>query len=301
MIFGVDVGGTTVKIGLVENHKLIDKYEIPTKKETLIKDICLSIQEYNKKHHLSEPQGIGFGLPGMVIKNYVYKLPNIGIGEFDLEKEVKNYFPNAIIASSNDANVAALGEMLYHKECENACMITIGTGVGGGIVLGGKVLEGSHGCAGEVGHMPIALDYGFQCTCRLTGCLETVASATGVVRLAKYHYLEYHTKLKEPFAAKDVFDYAKKKDELASFVVDKVAFYLARCIAAISLVADVDVCYIGGGVSKAGDILIDLIKNHYQKISHYGVKTLDIKVATLLNDAGMIGAAGLLGDLDGSM
>ena len=297
MIFGIDVGGTTVKIGAVENLKIIDKFEIPTKKETLFEDICLFIQDYMKKNKIDKIEGIGFGLPGNVIQNYIYRLPNIGIHDIDLQEEISKYFPNVPIVAQNDANVAALGEMLYHNEYQSACMITLGTGVGCGIVIDGKVLEGIHGAAGEVGHMGIAKEYNFACSCGLNGCLETVASATAVVRLAKYHkehMREFDTSLKESFTAKDVFDLAKAGDPLCCFVVDRVCYYIAKCISILAITVDVEVYYIGGGVSKAGDILISTIQKHYETMAHYAVKSVTIEQATLLNDAGMLGAAGLL-------
>ena len=294
MKFGIDVGGTTVKIGVVEANKIIDKFEIPTIKETLFKDISLFLKEYISKKGIQSIEGIGFGLPGNVVNNYIYNLPNIGIKNINLVAEMEKYFPGVFVTAQNDANVAALGEMLYHNEYKNACMITLGTGVGCGIVLNGKVLEGTHGAAGEAGHMVIAEEYNFACTCGLKGCLETVASATGVVRLAKYHYKEYETKLPLEFNAKDVFDLAKQNDPLCLFVVNKVAYYIAKCIAILSITVDVDVYYIGGGVSKAGDILIDTIKKHYKGLAHYAVKEVKIEAAKLLNDAGMLGAAGLI-------
>lgn len=296
MIFGVDIGGTTVKIGVVENRKLIAKYEINTVKETFIKDICLSIKEYMQNHQIQSIEGIGFGVPGNVINNYIYRLPNIGVENIDLKLEVSKYFPNLKIAACNDANVAALGEMIYHNEYNSCCMITLGTGVGGGIIINGKVVEGMHGAGGEIGHMIIADDYNFNCTCGLSGCLETVASATGVVRLAKYHKDQFESKLADNFEAKDVFDLAKQNDPLCVYVVDKVASYIAKCIAILAITVDVEVYYIGGGVSKAGSILIDAIKKHYNRYSHYAVKDVKIEAATLLNDAGMLGAASLLSE-----
>lgn len=293
MRFGVDIGGTTVKIGVVDQNKIIDSYFIKTKKETLFKDICFSIKNYANKFNI-EIDGIGFGVPGNIIDNHIYNLPNIGIKDINLISEVSKYFKNIKIAGGNDANVAALGEMKYHNEYQNACMITLGTGVGCGIVLNGKILEGSHGAAGEVGHMPIALDYNFSCGCGLKGCLETVASATGVTRLANYHRGEFKTNLPEKFGAKDVFDAARIGDELACYVVDRVSFYIAKLIAIMAVCVDVDVYYIGGGVSKAGKILIDKINEHYDKLSFFAVKKVKIEAAHLLNDAGMLGAACLL-------
>lgn len=293
MIFGIDVGGTTVKIGVVQDHKIIDKYEIPTRKESFIEDICHSILEYARTHSI-EITGLGFGLPGTIINNYIYNLPNIGVQNIDLVSRVHALIPNVRVEGGNDANVAALGEMLYHSEYQNACMITLGTGVGCGVVLNGKILEGVHGAAGEVGHLHIADEYDFQCNCGLHGCLETVASATGIVRLAEFHKHEFKTSLKESFTAKDIFDLAKQKDPLCSYVVDKLCYYIAKCISILSVVVDVDVYYIGGGVSKAGTILIEGIQKHYQKLCFKAVKNVSIESAVLLNDAGILGGAGLL-------
>lgn len=294
MVFGIDVGGTTVKIGLIDNDKIIDKYEITSCGETFIEDICASIKAYMKEHNIEKIDGIGFGLPGNVIDNYIYNLPNMGVKNVDLVKEVSKHFPGVKIEGQNDANVAALGEMLYHNEYSSACMLTLGTGVGAGIVVDGKLIQGRHGNGGEAGHMVIADEYNFQCGCGLKGCLETVASATGVVRLAKYHRGEYETRLKDEFSCKDVFDLAKENDPLCTFVVDKVGFYIAKCMSIINVTVDVDVFYVGGGVSKAGDILINSIKKHYVNLAHFAVKNVKIEAAQLLNDAGMLGAAGLV-------
>ena len=247
-----------------------------------------------KDHNIETIDGIGFGLPGNVINNYIYNLPNMYVKNVDLIKEVSKHFPGVKIEGQNDANVAALGEMLYHNDYKSACMLTLGTGVGAGIVVDGKLIEGRHGAGGEAGHMVIADDYNFQCSCGLKGCLETVASATGIVRIAKYHRGEYETRLKEEFTCKDVFDLAKESDPLCSFVVDKISYYIAKCMAIISVTVDVDVFYVGGGVSKAGDILINAIKKHYANLSHFAVKNVGIEAAQLLNDAGMLGAAGLV-------
>ncbi len=294
MIFGIDVGGTTIKIGMVVDNKIVDKAEIPTRGSSFIEDTCLFIQKYMKEHELEQIEGIGFGLPGNVVGNYIYNLPNVGVKNIDLVKEVRQFFPDVKVEAQNDANVAALGEMLYHNESQNACMITLGTGVGCGIVLNGKVLEGTHGAAGEIGHMCIAEEYDFSCACGLKGCLETVASATGIVRLAKHHRSAFESKLPESFTAKDVFDLAKKEDPLCLFVVDKVGYFLAKCISILAITVDVDVYYIGGGVSKAGAILIEAIQKHYARFALFAVKNVKIEAATLLNDAGMLGSAGLI-------
>lgn len=293
MRFGVDVGGTSIKIGVVQNHKIIEKFSIPTKSDSFLEDICTFIKTYADEHN-QKIEGIGFGLPGNVRKNFIHDLPNMKVSNIDLLREVKKYLPGVRVMAGNDANVAALGEMIFHNECKNACLITLGTGVGCGIVLDGKILEGVHGDAGEIGHMIIADDYHFQCGCGLNGCLETVASATGIVRLARYHFNDFTTKLKEVFTAKDVCDLAKVGDPLCSFVLEKVCYYIAKSISILSVVIDVEVYYIGGGVSLAGDILIEGIKAQYKKLAHFAVKDVKIEAAALLNDAGMLGASELL-------
>ena len=294
MRFGVDIGGTTVKIGVIEGTKIVDSFVVETKPKSLFDDVCLALKDYMNSHNIVDIEGIGFGVPGTIIDNYIYRLPNVGISDIDLVGVVSKYFPNVKIAGGNDANVAALGEMMYHNEYKNACMLTLGTGVGCGIVLNGKILEGVHGAGGEVGHMLVADAYNFDCGCGLKGCLETVSSATGVVRLAKYHMNDFKTCLVGDFSAKDVFDAARCGDELAVFVVDRVCYYLGKAISILAVSVDVDVYYIGGGVSKAGAILIDGIKKHYEKISFLAVRNIEIQAAHLLNDAGMLGAACLI-------
>ena len=292
MRIGVDVGGTTVKIGFIDNYEIKHSYQIETTKDTLFDDVCKSISDYQKNNNI-EIEAIGFGIPGVVKDNFIINMPNIGITNFDLEKKVSNYFPNIKIKSCNDANAAALGEALCDDEKpESSYMITLGTGVGGGFVLNGKVLDGAHSACAEIGHMYIDHRHEFLCSCGLKGCLETVASATGIVRLAKTYYKEYKTSLKEDdFTAKDVFDKAKENDPLCSFVFDEVSKYLARGIANIACTTDVDVFYIGGGVAACGQILIDSIVKYYKKYCHFALVDTKIKLARLGNKAGMLGAA----------
>ena len=292
MVFGIDVGGTTVKIGLIENDKILDKYEIPTCGETFIEDICNSLKGYMKEHNIESIDGIGFGLPGNVINNYIYNLPNMGVKNLDLVKEVSKYFPGVKIEGQNDANVAALGEMLYHNEYKSAVMLTLGTGVGAGIVVDGKLIQGSHGNGGEAGHMVIADDYNFQCSCGLKGCLETVASATGVVRLANEYLNNMDSVLKgAEIDAKAVFDAAKAGDELALKVVNEVGDYIGKAAAFVAAVVDPDAFIIGGGVSRAGKILMDVIEASYLKYTFHISKNTPFILASLGNDGGMLGAA----------
>ena len=286
MRIGIDVGGTTVKIGLVENKEIIKSFAIKTVKETLFKDIYEAIKDYENVEF------IGFGLPGTVKDNYIVNLPNIGIKDVDINKEFKKYFPNINILSTNDANAAALGESIKASKFKSTYFITLGTGVGGGYVYNGSLVNGSHACAGEVGHAFIDPLHNFKCTCGLSGCLETVSSATGVVRLAKI----YKDKIKSNIdfntvSCKVVFDAAKQGDELGLYVVNMMADYLGIALANIAVCCDVDAFIIGGGVMDAGDFLLDKIKASFKKHAHYGVRDIEVYKASLGNQAGMLGAA----------
>ncbi len=288
---GIDVGGTTVKIGFIDNYKIVDSYSIPTVKDTLFDDVFKSIKEYCLKNSINL-EAIGMGIPGNVRNNIIVKMPNIKLENVDLNNISKKYFPNIVIKASNDANCAALGETLVDKDkVKSSYFITLGTGVGGGYVYDGKVVDGVNAACGEVGHMFIDHIHNFKCGCGLTGCLETVTSATGIVRLAKHYYKEFNTTIPSDMTAKDVFDKAKEKDPLGVFVLEMVSEYLARALSNIATVVDVECFYIGGGVSKCGNILTDCIKKYYDKYAFYAVKNTEIKLAKLGNDAGMIGAA----------
>lgn len=294
MRFGVDIGGTSIKIGLVDNYEILDSYSIPTKKDTLFDDICNSILDYMKKNNIDNIEGIGFGVPGGVKNNYINKLDNVGISNVDIEKIVRKYFPNIKIASSNDANVAALGESLKGEKSESSYMVTLGTGVGGGYIIDGKVINGFNAACGEIGHMFIDYIHNYKCNCGNCGCFETVASATGVVRLAKEYYSKFKTSLKPDMSCKDVFDYAKKDDELGLYVVDLVSKYLARGLANIAATTNIEVFYIGGGVAAGGDILLNSVKKYFKEYAYHAVKDTRIEFAKLGNSAGMLGAAYIL-------
>ena len=295
MRIGIDVGGTTVKIGIVDNYKVIDSYAIPTKQETLFDDICLSVLDNIKNHNINDIEGIGFGLPGHVVNNYIYNLPNVGIKNFDLEKKFKEYFPNVKMASCNDANAAALGEALADNGSSSSYMITLGTGVGGGLVLNGKVVDGYHSACGEIGHMFIDYIHNYQCSCGLKGCFETVTSATGIVRLANEYFDKFKTSLsKDNLSAKSIFDAARENDELGLYVLDMVSKYLGRGLATLAVSVDVEVFFIGGGVAACGNLLLDRVIEYFKEYAHYAVKDTKIKLAKLGNTAGMLGAAYLV-------
>ncbi|RIA64985.1 glucokinase [Anaeroplasma bactoclasticum] len=291
MRFGVDVGGTTVKIGVCEDYKVVDTFVVKTTKENLFKDVCEGVVNYAKEHN-GTIDFVGFGIPGVVIDNLIVNMPNIGLTNVNLNDVAKKYFPNAKIASTNDANAAALGEALVGEKSSSSYMVTLGTGVGGGYIIDDKVIAGPHAATGEIGHMYIDSKHEFQCNCGLKGCLETVASATGIVRLAKTYYNDYKTKLsKDTMSAKDVMDAAREGDALGLAVLDMVAEALGRALSIIAVTCDVDVFYIGGGVSAAGKVLLDAIKKYYNKYAFYALKNVRIELAKLGNAAGMISAA----------
>ena len=304
-LFGIDIGGTTIKIGFLDNDaNLIDKFEIPTNKrdngDKILIDVRDAILNYIKKNNISKDsiKGIGFGIPGPVSNGIVRGCVNLGWKEKDVCNEFKSLIDfSPIIACGNDANVAALGEMRKGTEnnYRNAVMFTLGTGVGGGIILNGKPIDGAHGAGGELGHLHLDYTHNFQCNCGLKGCLETVASATGVVRIAKKYLVNSPSSLHainiDDLTCKDIFDAAKAGDALALKIVDEVAYYIAYGASVVAAVVDPEVFIIGGGVSRAGKILIESIEKHYEKLAFFALKNTPFILASLGNDGGMVGAA----------
>lgn len=303
---GVDVGGTTVKIGCFDSKAvLLYKYEIPTRTEEngkyILEDIVLSLK---KEHCFGDIMGIGIGVPGPVTDDgTVLNCINLGWGIVNVPCEVKKYIDVPAVKAGNDANMAALGEMFMGAGAgsSDVAMLTLGTGVGGGIVRDGRIVNGIHGAAGEIGHMPVVYDDNMPlCNCGKRGCLEQVASATGIVRTTKeiLNQTKDSSVLRdmECFTAKDVFDAAKEKDVLALKAVDKLAFYLGVAMANIACVMDPEVFIIGGGVSAAGDILLEKVAEEYRKKAFNPSKGTAVRLATLGNDAGIYGAVKLVLD-----
>ena len=307
--FGVDIGGTTVKLGFFSTDgKFIEHWEIPTRKENngemIIPDIAQSITKKIADYDLEliDLEGVGVGVPGPVLQNGIVNMcVNLGWGVTDVRKELSSLLGGVHVEVGNDANVAALGEQWNGggKGHENVVMITLGTGVGGGIIIGGKILAGSHGAAGEIGHMKVRDNETAVCGCGKKGCLEQYGSATGVVRLAKLALTE-DPAIDSPLArleelsAKDVFDYAKTGDEFSLSIVDEVGKMLGEALAHITCVVDPDVIVVGGGVSRAGQILIDAIQKHYVPAAFTSTRETDFKLAVLGNDAGMYGAVRMI-------
>ncbi len=307
--FGVDIGGTTVKMGLFTvDGKVTDKWEIPTRKEEngkyILEDIAKSVKERMQRDTLTleDIAGLGIGVPGPVKEDgTVLKCANLGWGVFNVADTVRELTGIENVKVGNDANVAALGEMWQGggKGYNNLVMVTLGTGVGGGVILGGKILTGSNGAGGEIGHIRVNYEEKDVCGCGKTGCLEQYASATGVVRLAKKALEKKEKKttlVADDLSAKAVFDAAKAGDELAIDIVEEFGFYLGMALAHISQVIDPEVFVIGGGVARAGQIIIDEVSKNYEENVMFALKNKAFKMAELGNDAGIYGSARMVLD-----
>ena len=307
--FGVDLGGTTVKIGLFSiEGQLQDKWEIPTRTENhgaeILSDIAASIQRRMDTGHLSKEQvtGIGIGVPGPVLnENIVQGCVNLGWGNVGVADEL-SALTGLKVKAANDANVAALGEQWQGggKGFQNLVMFTLGTGVGGGIIQNGRIISGANGAAGEIGHMVIvdSDEVVGTCGCGHRGCLEQVASATGIVNLTEKKLAEcsQDSVLREisPLTAKDVLDAAKAGDALAEQAAENMMKQLGRAAAYIACVVNPDIFVISGGVSKAGEYLIEGISRYYKDYAFHASADTKFALASLGNDAGMIGAAGMV-------
>lgn len=302
-VFGVDVGGTTVKIGIFEvSGKLLEKWEITTdisdNGKNILPDIGKSLDEKLNEMKISKDEvvGVGIGVPGPVDSDGVlHKAVNLGWGVFNLNEEGSKIFGLPVIAG-NDASVATLGEMWQGagKGRKNVAMITLGTGVGGGIVADEKIVLGAVGGSGEIGHIVVDFNCEDTCGCGKKGCLEQYASATGIVNNFKKFRADgkYKTALTtENPTAKDIVDNAKNGDELCEKVVGEAGRLLGIALSYIGCVCDPEVFLIGGGVSKSGDILINPIVENYKKHVFHTATNTPILLATLGNDAGIYGCA----------
>lgn len=308
--FGVDVGGTTVKIGLFSAEgQLEDKWEIVTRTdnsgEYILGDIAASIAAKIQEKNLTKENvgGIGIGIPGPITEDgTVLKCANLGWDVFNVADELSKLTGIKNVKVGNDANVAALGEMWKGggKGYKDVIMVTLGTGVGGGVILNGKILTGSNGAAGEIGHLTVNYDEPDTCGCGKKGCLEQFASATGIVKQTGriLAATDKTSKLREmkDFTAKDIFDLAKDGDELCMESVEELGRYLGIACSHVAAVVDPQVFVIGGGVSRAGSILIDVIKKNYESNVMFALKNKEFKLAELGNDAGMYGCVKMVLD-----
>ena len=303
--FGIDVGGTTVKMGLFTTEgELLDKWEIPTRKEDggayILNDVAASVEAKLAEKNIAKEDvaGAGIGVPGPTLDTgYVSICVNLGWKDKNPANELSELL-SIPVKAGNDANVAALGEMWKGggEGYLDVVLLTLGTGVGGGIIINGEIAPSHRGVGGELGHITVNPDEEATCNCGNHGCLEQYASATGVVRIAKKLLAaskeESSLRTLETVTAKDVFDAAKAGDHLAVEAVEVLGKYLGLVVANAALTVDPDVFVIGGGVSKAGQVLIDVITKYYHKFAKIiGDNKAKVVLAKLGNDAGIYGAA----------
>jgi glucokinase len=305
--FGVDIGGTTVKIGLFSREgKLLEKWEIPTVKdnngERILPDVAKSLLDKMQERGITEEDlaGIGVGAPGAVDKEgtLVGGAVNIGWKPFNIPEVIQAYI-DVPVKAANDANAAAFGEMWQGggKGCSNMVAVTLGTGVGGGIIVDGNLLSGATGAGGEIGHIHMNDEETEECGCRNKGCLEQYASATGIVRLARRRLEkdDAESSLRgQELSAKAVFDAVKEGDKVAIEIAGQFGDYLGRGLAAVAGVVNPEVFVIGGGVSKAGEILLTFVEPVFRKYAFEQCRGAKFTLAKLGTDAGIYGAAGLV-------
>ena len=297
---GVDVGGTSIKMGMFSHTgELLEKWEIPTRvdedeqTDRILPDIAASIEEKRAEKN-GNIVGVGLGIPGPVTDDgTVLKCANIHWPVFNVKEKLFDLTGVANIRVGNDANVAALGEMWKGggRGFDSIVMVTLGTGVGGGVILGGKILTGTKGAAGEIGHTTVEYDEEETCNCGTKGCLEQYASATGIVRLAKKQMVETSSLAKiSNLTAKDVFDEAKAGDVYALQIVDRFARYLGVALGNVAQIIDPEAFVIGGGVARAGSIITESIEKYYNDSVMFALCGKQFNLAELGNDAGIYGA-----------
>lgn len=313
-IIGIDLGGTSVKLAILTTEgEIQEKWSIKTNilddGSYIVPDIIESIQHRFETHGLTKDDflGVGMGSPGVVDSE-----AGTVIGAYNLNWKtlqlVKDQFEAALglpFFIDNDANVAALGEQWVGagNNNPNVVFMTLGTGVGGGVIAAGNLIRGVKGAGGELGHITVDFDEPFACTCGKKGCLETVASATGIVNLSRRYADQYagDAKLKQMIddgqdvTAKDVFDLAKEGDDLALIVYRHFSEYLGVACANIAAVLNPAYIVLGGGVSAAGEFLLDGVRKVFAENSFPQIKeSTQIVLATRGNDAGVLGAASLV-------
>lgn len=305
--FGIDLGGTTCKLGLFQaDGTLMEKWEIPTDTrengKNVLPDIAASVEEKIRQHHISREQiiGAGIGVPGAVNnEGVVNRCINLGWGIVPVSKELSSLL-SVPVYTANDANVAALGEAWKGSGngYSSIAMITLGTGIGGGVVLDGQIINGFHGAAGELGHIVVNPEEQDACNCGNHGCIEQYASATGIVRQARKQLAESSVdsvlRKEQDLSAKSVFDAAKAGDVLAKKIAEEVCDMLGRVIGTICNVINPEAVIIGGGVSRAGDILLELVQEGFRNSVFHASRDTVIRLASLGNDAGIYGAMKLL-------
>lgn len=309
---GVDLGGTNIVVGLVNEEgkivKNITKPTIPTRKiEEIFDDIINMCKELIKEFNLTKDnlKGIGMGIPGEVDpkKGVINYSNNIPIKDFDAKSYITKEldFP---VKFANDADCAALGELVAGaaKGCDDIIILTLGTGVGGGIIINGKIYSGYFAGGAELGHQTIIYK-GAQCTCGNKGCLEAYASASALIRDAKVAAINNPSSILntlvedgnlDNMTAKVAFDASEKGDEVAKELIEDYIEYLSIGVANLINIFKPQMILLGGGISKQGEKLTKpLTEKAKEKIFGSSMPT-KIEIATLGNDAGLIGAAMLV-------
>lgn len=306
-VFGVDIGGTTIKIGLfLTEGTLLEAWEIPTRTEDngkhILDDIHYSVTKKMEQLGImhNEIEGMGVGVPGPVIDDgTVLGCVNLGWSKFNVEEKMCQ-ITGFRIKAGNDANIAALGEMWQGSGCgfKNLVMITLGTGVGGGIIIDEHIFSGRYGAAGEIGHLVMKDDETQSCGCGKKGCLEQYASATGLVRMAhkflKDSEMKSSLRMRSVLDAKEILDAAKQGDELAVKILEEVGSILGKGLANISCILSPDIFIIGGGMAKAGVILLEVIQKYYREYAFPTVKDTPFRLTELENNAGIYGSVKLV-------
>ena len=308
--FGIDLGGTTAKVGLfTTSGALLEKWEVPTDTsnagEHILENLADAIHGKMTEKEIAAEQveGVGIGVPGPVLNSSVVPIvcANLGgWGERNVSAQLSGLLDGLKVLVGNDANVAALGEiwMGTAKGCRSAVRVTLGTGVGGGVIVNGRITEGAHGAGGEIGHITVNPHETAVCGCGKRGCLEQYSSATGVVRCMK-KLLDENPEVEcvlrgTDFAAKDVFDAARNGDALASREVEDMSNTLGMALASIASTTDPEMFLVGGGVARAGDVLFDPLVKHFKEYAFRSCRETPIKAASLGNDAGIYGAVRLI-------
>ena len=302
--FGIDLGGTTAKVGLFTTAgALLEKWEVPTDTsnagEHILGNLAKAVKDKMQENGITAEQveGVGVGVPGPVLDSRIVPIvcANLGgWGERNVSIQLSGLLDGIKVLVGNDADVAALGEiwMGCAKGCRSAVMVTLGTGVGGGVIVNGKIIEGAHGAGGEIGHITVNPHETAVCGCGKHGCLEQYSSATGVVRCMKKLLDENPdtpcTLRGTDFAAKDVFDAARAGDALAAREVDEMTDTLGMALASIASTTDPEMFMVGGGVARAGDVLFNPLREHFKTYAFSSCRETPIVAATLGNDAGIL-------------
>jgi len=306
---GIDIGGMSIKAGLVDNGEIIDRLaketDIQGGLEKLVEDITYLVNQLVSKNNISieEIETIGIGFPGVVTNQGAVTCVNLGLKNALIVPKLKENFKNTTVKVGNDANVAALAEYAYGSMngYDTGVMITLGTGVGGGIVVNGKLITGANGVGAEIGHMMIASNY-YNCNCGNNGCFETFCSATAIIKYTQKLLIENKDSIIrnmckndiDKVTAKMVFDAYRENDEIAVEVIKRFKKYLAMGLGNIVNFIDPGVISIGGGVSNASDILLDGLCEEVKKHLPYKETPIgDIVIAKFKNDAGILGASAL--------